>query len=568
MKNINKILSLFVVLVMMLSVIPLGVQAETEFNVTASVNYDTSVVTIGINTPAKYVQKIAVVIFEKDREVTSPADFIRALEVKTRGKNYIEFDVQLAEDDPAGYLVVSASGHGTKADVSKDTTEIYFESQTYIEEVTLPALEGADKDELAVLLNEKADMLLIDRADLAENTDVFCDLFLNIREKDYDNKLNDMGSVEGILSGISLIREFKNVATEEECKALCESQSELLTLDLNDSDYNGKTDDIYKLFYANLKDSAPECITDIKEDIFQSIAMANFNKLVLSKIAPVAEKYIEYFGISLEEYTEACDKYGANEIDKAFVGRNFLLAKEVKDAFDDVVKTLEKKNDKPSGGGGGGGGGGSVSVKDEKEYLVDSELLNENESVDVLPELPAGSMFNDVPSTHWAHDAVNELYSLGVINGVSLHTFDPDSYVTREAFVKMYVMAFDIYDETSLTIFKDLLGHWANLYVASAQVCGIVKGIDNHTFGVGQPITRQDAAVMLMRVLEYKGIELDAGEAKPFTDENLIADYAKESVAKLSGAGIISGVTDTEFAPTDKLTRAQAAKLIYGALKR
>ena len=177
-------------------------------------------------------------------------------------------------------------------------------------------------------------------------------------------------------------------------------------------------------------------------------------------------------------------------------------------------------------------------------------------------------MFNDVPKEHWAHDAVNELHSRGVINGVALHTFDPDRYVTREEFVKMYVMAFDIYDGTSLTIFKDLLGHWANLYVASAQVCGIVKGQDNHTFGVGQPITRQDAAVMLMRVLDYKGIELEMGEGKNFSDEELISDYAKDSIAKLSGAGVISGMTDTEFAPTDKLTRAQAAKLIYGALKR
>ena len=419
MKNINKILSLFIVLVMMLSVVPLGVQAETEFNVDASVNYDTSVVTIKITTPAKYVQKIAVVIFEKDAEITSPADFIRALEVKTGGKSYLEFEVQLAEDDPAGYLVVSASGHGTKADISKDTTEIYFESQKYIEEVTLPELGSADKDELAVLLYEKADMLLIDREDLAENTDVICDLFLNIREKDYNNECADMGTIADIISGVSLIREFRNVTTENECKELCESQSELLSLDMTDFDYSGKTDDIYKLFYANLKESAPECITDVKETLFRSIAMANFNKLVLSKIEPVAKKYIEYFGISSEEYEAACDKYGANEINKAFVGRNFLLSKEVNDAFEDVKKNAEKKNDKPSGGGGGGGGGslggGSVSLKDDKEYKVDSGLLDENKGVESLPELPSDGMFNDVPKGHWAYDSINELHSLGVV---------------------------------------------------------------------------------------------------------------------------------------------------------
>ena len=123
-------------------------------------------------------------------------------------------------------------------------------------------------------------------------------------------------------------------------------------------------------------------------------------------------------------------------------------------------------------------------------------------------------------------------------------------------------------NDTNATIFTDLLGHWANLYVASAQIKGIVNGQDNFTFGVGQSITRQDAAVMLKRVLDYKGISLESGEVKTFSDADEIAEYAKESVDALASAGVINGMTETEFAPAGKLTRAQAAKLIYGALSR
>ncbi len=567
MNMMKKLLCMIVVCAMILSLMCFSISAETEFEVTATVNYDTSVVTVEVTTPARYVQKISLVMYEKETEVAVPSDLLRAVNLYTDGSGVATAEIQLAEDDPAGYLTVSASGNGTLASVSKDTTDIYFESQTYIAEVTLPAIESADRDEIELLLSEKADMLSIDKEDFAENSDVICDLFMNIREEDYDNECDDMSTVVDILSGVQLIRDINSAATGEECKTLCEDESTLLSLDVDDSDYKNETDDIYELFYANANNEEPETISDVRDDLFQSIAMANLNKLDATKNGDIIEKYIEYFGIALNEYKKACKKYSASEINKTFVGRDFVLAEEVVAAYKDVVKTSGSSG---GSGGGGGGGGGSISTSsDNKVVSTGSDLMNVGANSGILPEIPTGTMFNDVPKTHWAFQSINELHSLGVIDGVSANTFDPDSFVTREAFVKMVVMAFDMYDKTALTVYTDLLGHWANLYVASAQIQGIVKGIDNHTFGVGQPITRQDAAVMLNRTIAKKGIILeDAGSEKVFSDDALISDYAKESVSALTKAGVISGMTETQFQPTGKLTRAQAAKLIYGAISR
>ena len=47
----------------------------------------------------------------------------------------------------------------------------------------------------------------------------------------------------------------------------------------------------------------------------------------------------------------------------------------------------------------------------------------------------------------------------------------------------------------------------------------------------------------------------------------MIADYAKTAVSALASANIISGMGDNTFAPNENLTRAQAAKLLYGALE-
>ena len=83
----------------------------------------------------------------------------------------------------------------------------------------------------------------------------------------------------------------------------------------------------------------------------------------------------------------------------------------------------------------------------------------------------------------------------------------------------------------------------------------------------GSTNVREDMAVMLMRALDYKEIELEEGTSKSFSDEAQISEYAKESVEKLSAAGVISGMTETEFQPKGYLTRAQAAKIIFTSLK-
>ena len=51
-----------------------------------------------------------------------------------------------------------------------------------------------------------------------------------------------------------------------------------------------------------------------------------------------------------------------------------------------------------------------------------------------------------------------------------------------------------------------------------------------------------------------------------FADDDEISDYAKKAVYALRAAGVVSGITDDEFAPKENATRAQAAKIIYSIL--
>lgn len=102
---------------------------------------------------------------------------------------------------------------------------------------------------------------------------------------------------------------------------------------------------------------------------------------------------------------------------------------------------------------------------------------------------------------------------------------------------------------------------WFADAVYKAAGKGIVNGYGN-VFKPNDFITRQDAALIIFRALS-----LNEGGTAYFADENEISDYAKGAVITLASKGYISGVGNGDFAPKNLLTRAQAAQLIFNALK-
>lgn len=87
-------------------------------------------------------------------------------------------------------------------------------------------------------------------------------------------------------------------------------------------------------------------------------------------------------------------------------------------------------------------------------------------------------------------------------------------------------------------------------------------------FGSSDNITRQDMAVIIYRAAQATGVELDeTNEGKTFDDDMSVAAYAKEAVDMLVRAGVINGISETEFAPLANATRAQAAKMTYELVK-
>lgn len=216
------------------------------------------------------------------------------------------------------------------------------------------------------------------------------------------------------------------------------------------------------------------------------------------------------------------------------------------------------------GGGGFGGGGGGVSkpstppVDQPTTPGVSTGIIDKPDGV-VVPN------FNDLSQAEWAREAVEALAEKGIVAGKGNGAFAPNDNVTREEFVKMIVEAFELLDEGAECNFTDVASdRWSAKYIASANRLGVVTG-DGASFNPAAQMARQDMAVIIYRVFELAGVDVD-GNAIRFTDNGAIASYAKDAVAALSGAGIVNGMGDGTFAPKATVTRAQAAKVIYGLL--
>jgi len=281
------------------------------------------------------------------------------------------------------------------------------------------------------------------------------------------------------------------------------------------------------------------------------------NNSVADRIEENLEKYADKLKIEdADEYKEYMEQKNKSKTNLEITE---ILSKNPSEDSDDILKALEdavkKTNNtrKPSSTGGGGGGGSSkVNGYVSTVPSAPTQSTDEKENKD---------KFADINEAEWAKEAVYALADAGIVNGDENSNFRPYDPVKREEFVKMIVLATDLYDEKAMCAFKDVPEkEWYYTYVASAWENEIISGLSQTKFGTGSKLTRQDMSVICARA---KGKLEPVREDNIFADNDEIADYAKEAVSRLYTAGAINGMGENMFVPLGQATRAQCAQLIY-----
>lgn len=231
-----------------------------------------------------------------------------------------------------------------------------------------------------------------------------------------------------------------------------------------------------------------------------------------------------------------------------------------------TLTTTENKSEGSFSSSSSSAGGTASKPKPQEKPEEQKPEDKPGVSTPPVEEKPV-SNFKDLAGNEWAIEAINALYNKGIISDNAEKTFRPNDNVTREEFVKMIIEALGLVHETYETDLNDVQkGAWYYPYVATAVEKGIVLGDENGNFRIGEKISRQDMAVIIIRVLSKLEHPYDAKSTK-FADDKEISDYAKDAMYAAKNLAIINGVGDNMCSPRGTATRAMAAKVIYEMIR-
>ena len=301
--------------------------------------------------------------------------------------------------------------------------------------------------------------------------------------------------------------------------------------------------------------SADAYLKSLSESIFINVILNGADMSNEDKKA-FFETYAGNMGISLANYNKLTANKKAEAIAKTAASSITSLSV-LQSTLDDICKSYTSVTTRIGGGSGGGGGGGTANgIRATSSVEESAESREENK----------GKGLSDLSQCEWARAAVEYLVGINMISGYEDNSYKPLKNISRAEFTSIIARKY-LPKNGYKGSFSDIAnGSWYADYVESAYTSGIVSGRGGNAFAPDENISRQDMAVILVRLAGYLGHEL-SGSAAEFTDDADIADYAKTAVYSLRGLGVINGDENGRFNPNAAATRAEAAQMIYGFIR-
>lgn len=165
--------------------------------------------------------------------------------------------------------------------------------------------------------------------------------------------------------------------------------------------------------------------------------------------------------------------------------------------------------------------------------------------------------FTDISGDYWAKESIEKVVRMGIASGYPDGTFRPASSVTRAEFVVMVNSLMGYKEMKEQTSFKDLKeSAWYYSAILAAEKVGYISGFSDSTFRPNDKITKEQACVILSRIMNLQEISQD------IVPKDKVSSWAKPQVLAMLSNRIVSLDKKGNFYAKDFATRAFVADAI------
>lgn len=548
-------------------------KVDSENNVKVTINTDKSgeqVYTVTVMKPGESLSS--------NTSGGSVSNVLKFETIKGEGKAEVSF--KLGAGAEAGIYEVTVGGGELDGEVSKFAVSAASELSAALAE--LLAANEANVETVLAKYNNKAWVVdLSDSTYTADRTNINKSIVTMAKDG-----AKSSGEVEALFENAVALSKIQNASKDDFLDLLKFYEEDLgmtYTTELMSGDESIKN--AYGYLSADKATNPVNSAEDLSALLEKTEALGKVNSATRKNLQEVIEKYHKTLNVDIDGDYKNLDKY---EIIKLLIKEegDYKTIKEFSDAFDAAVAAVLAQQNTPvypsgggsggsgggSGGSGGGGGGSSSGGGNSFGITPSINVTDPGSVVGTKGESQTSEYFGDVAADSWAVRYIDYAAKKGYMSGDGNGSFRPEDKITREEFLKTILSAFEITGDEVRQKAEVKFGDvseddWFFDYTELGLYYGIINGISEESFGTGRYLTRQDAAVILLRARETAKLVLkDAEEKVEFSDGEEIADYAKDAVAKLQTAGVIKGYEDGSFCPNGEITRAEAAKMVYSVL--
>lgn len=162
---------------------------------------------------------------------------------------------------------------------------------------------------------------------------------------------------------------------------------------------------------------------------------------------------------------------------------------------------------------------------------------------------------------------IEQLAKRKIVSGENGY-YKPNAHVTLAQYAAMIARSMNITTDEFST-YQDVHGKWFESSIQALLEAGILEKPHSNFFNAEKVVTRKEAAVISIQLLQYAGIHISDPDLNkvPFTDFKQLSAADRYYVAAAYELGIFNGKGNGQFDPNGKLTRSQMAKVLYKTLQ-